>query len=43
MNKIFNILKICLLFFQLPFEISNRSKKRTINKIKKMLVAENIV
>ena len=43
MNKVFNILKICLLFFQLPFEISNGSKKRTINKIKKMLVAENIV
>jgi len=40
MNK---ILKIFLLFLQLPFKISNGSKKRTIIKIKRMMVEANLL
>jgi hypothetical protein len=37
------ILKICLLFLQLPLEISNGSKKRTMIKIKRMMGTANLL
>ncbi|WP_284041172.1 hypothetical protein [Polaribacter sp. Z022] len=43
MKKTLQLLKILQLFLLLPFEISKGSKKRAYMKIKKMLVAANLL
>ncbi|SDR67374.1 hypothetical protein SAMN05216503_0274 [Polaribacter sp. KT25b] len=43
MKKILQILKIVQLFILLPFEISKGSKKRTQQRIKKIMIAANLL
>lgn len=43
MKKITQLLKIALLFVLIPFEISKGSKKRAYIRIKKMMIAANIL
>jgi len=43
MKKLLLLLKIMQLYLLLPFEISKGSKKRAYMKIKKMMVAANIL
>jgi hypothetical protein len=43
MKRILQLLKIIQLFLFLPFEISNGSKKRAYMKIKKMMIAANLL
>ncbi|MEO9569805.1 MAG: hypothetical protein ABJH82_13850 [Polaribacter sp.] len=43
MKKILQLLKILQLFLLLPFEISKGSKKRAYMRIKKMMVAANLL
>jgi hypothetical protein len=43
MAKVLQILKIIQLYLLLPFEISKGSKKRVQTKIKKMMVAANLL
>lgn len=43
MKKLLQLLKILQLFILLPFEISKGSKKRAYMRIKKMMVAANLL
>ncbi|KGL58657.1 hypothetical protein [Polaribacter sp. Hel1_85] len=43
MKRLLQLLKIIQLFIFLPFEISKGSKKRAYMKIKKMMVAANLL
>ncbi|PQJ75797.1 hypothetical protein BTO13_11435 [Polaribacter gangjinensis] len=43
MKRILQILKIIQLFIFLPFEISNGSKRRAYIRIKKMMIAANLL
>lgn len=43
MKKILQVLKIVQLFILLPFEISKGSKKRAYMRIKKMMIAANLL
>lgn len=43
MKKVLQILKIIQLFVFLPFEISNGSKRRAYMRIKKMMIAANLL
>jgi hypothetical protein len=43
MKKVLQLLKIFQLFLFLPFEISKGSKKRAYMRIKKMMVAANLL
>jgi hypothetical protein len=43
MKRFFQLLKIVQLFIFLPFEISKGSKKRAYMRIKKMMIAANIL
>ena len=43
MKKLLQIIKIIQLFILLPFEISKGSKKRTYVRIKKMMIAANLL
>ncbi|MDX6747414.1 hypothetical protein SHK09_11470 [Polaribacter sp. PL03] len=43
MKRILRLLKIVQLFVLLPFEISNGSKRRAYMRIKKMMIAANIL
>lgn len=43
MKKVLQILKIIAVFITLPFEISKGSKKRAHQRIKKMMVAANLL
>lgn len=43
MKKTLQLLKIVQLFILLPFEISKGSKKRAYMRIKKMMVAANLL
>jgi hypothetical protein len=43
MKRIQHLLKIVMLFALLPFEISKGSKKRIYTKIRKRMVAANIL
>ena len=43
MKKVLQLLKIVQLFILLPFEISKGSKKRAYMRIKKMMVAANLL
>lgn len=43
MKKFLQVLKIIQLFFLLPIEIYKGSKKRAYMKIKKMMIAANLL
>ena len=43
MKKTLQVLKIVQLFILLPFEISKGSKKRAYMRIKKMMIAANLL
>jgi len=43
MKKVLQILKIIQLLIILPFSISNGSKKRAYNRIKKMMISANLL
>ncbi|WP_349555259.1 hypothetical protein [Pseudotenacibaculum sp. MALMAid0570] len=43
MKRIMQIIKIIQLFLILPFQIANGSKKKAYLRIKKMLVAANLL
>ncbi|WP_302849807.1 hypothetical protein [Polaribacter pectinis] len=43
MKRLLQLLKIVQLFILLPFEISKGSKKRAYMRIKKMMVAANLL
>jgi hypothetical protein len=43
MKRLLQLLKILQLFVLLPFEISKGSKKRAYMRIKKMMVAANLL
>ncbi|WP_257789751.1 hypothetical protein [Polaribacter sp. SA4-12] len=43
MKRLLQLLKIFQLFVLLPFEISKGSKKRAYMRIKKMMVAANLL
>lgn len=43
MKKILQIFKIIFLFIALPFEISKGSKRKAYVRLKKMMVAANIL
>ncbi len=43
MKRLLQLLKIFQLFIFLPFEILNGSKKRAYMRIKKMMVAANLL
>ncbi len=43
MKKVLQILKIIQLFVFLPFEISKGSKRRAYMRIKKMMIAANLL
>ena len=43
MRKLLQILKIIQLLILLPFEISNGSKKRAYMRIKKIMIAANLL
>ncbi|MDN3618679.1 hypothetical protein QWY81_04320 [Polaribacter undariae] len=43
MKRLLQFLRIIQLFLLLPFEISSGSKKRAYLKIKKMMVAANLL
>tara|TARA_R110002049_G_scaffold616_2_gene3520 strand:- start:5180 stop:5311 length:132 start_codon:yes stop_codon:yes gene_type:complete len=43
MKRILQLLKIVQLFVLLPFEISKGSKKRAYMRIKKMMIAANLL
>ncbi|MEE9408153.1 MAG: hypothetical protein V3V28_08770 [Polaribacter sp.] len=43
MKRLLQLLKIVQLFIFLPFEISKGSKKRAYLRIKKMMVAANLL
>lgn len=43
MKKVLQILKIIFMFISLPFEISKGSKRRAHVKIKKMMIAANLL
>jgi hypothetical protein len=43
MKKLFLIIKIMMMFFCLPFEISNGSKKKALQKIKKTMISANLI
>lgn len=43
MTKLLQILKILQLFALLPFEITKGSKKKAYMKIKKMMIAANLL
>ncbi len=43
MKRILQLLKIVQLFIFLPFEISKGSKKRAYMRIKKMMIAANLL
>lgn len=43
MRKLLQLLKILQLFILLPFEISKGSKKRAYMRIKKMMIAANLL
>jgi hypothetical protein len=43
MKRIFEILKIVTLFFRLPFDISNGSKKRASVKLKKLMISARLL
>ena len=43
MKKTLQILKIIQLFILLPFSVVNGSKKRAYHRIKKMMIAANLL
>jgi hypothetical protein len=43
MNRLLQILKIIQLFILLPFDITKGSKKKAYIKIKKMMIAANLL
>lgn len=43
MKKLLQILKIIMVSISLPFEISKGSKRRTQQRIKKMMIAANLL
>jgi len=43
MKRILQILKIFIVVLSLPFEISKGSKRRTQQRIKKMMIAANLL
>nr|WP_298989415.1 hypothetical protein [uncultured Polaribacter sp.] len=43
MKRVLQILKIILLFIFLPFEISKGSKRKAYVRIKKMMIAANLL
>jgi hypothetical protein len=43
MKKILQILKIIMIFLSLPFEISKGSKRRAQQRIKKIMIAANLL
>ncbi|WP_459744174.1 hypothetical protein [Polaribacter sp. OB-PA-B3] len=43
MKRVFQLLKIVQLFILLPFEISKGSKRRAYMRIKKMMIAANLL
>ena len=43
MKKVYQILKIILLFILLPFQIARGSKKRAYVRIKEMMIAANLL
>lgn len=43
MKKLLQILKIIMVSISLPFEISKASKRRTQQRIKKMMIAANLL
>lgn len=43
MKRILQILKILIVVLSLPFEISKGSKRRTQQRIKKMMIAANLL
>jgi hypothetical protein len=43
MKRILQILKIFVVVLTLPFEISKGSKRKTQQKIKKMMIAANLL
>ncbi len=43
MKRVLQILKIILLFIFLPFEISKGSKRKAYVRIKKMIIAANLL
>jgi len=43
MKRVLQILKIILLFIFLPFEISKGSKRKAYLRIKKMMIAANLL
>jgi hypothetical protein len=43
MKRVLQVLKIILLFIFLPFEISKGSKRKAYIRIKKMMIAANLL
>jgi hypothetical protein len=43
MKKLLQIFKIIMVFISLPFEISKGSKKRAQQRIKRMMIAANLL
>ncbi|WP_430928009.1 hypothetical protein [Polaribacter marinivivus] len=43
MKRVLQVLKIILLFIFLPFEISKGSKRKAYVRIKKMMIAANLL